>query len=51
MVARALLIPIAERFPFLAILPRAKNVAFGRENEIRTNWQRELGETFLEQIN
>src|SRR5215468_4230805 len=50
MIARASLVPIAERFPFLAVSCRTKNVAFGRENEIRTNRQRELGETCFEQI-
>ncbi len=50
MIARASLVPIAERFPFLAVLSRTKNVAFGRENEIRTNRERELGKTFFEQI-
>src|SRR5205823_4620460 len=42
MIARASLVPITERFPFLAVSSRTKNVAFGRENEIRTNRQREL---------
>src|SRR5258707_14126881 len=51
MIARASLVPIAERFPFFAVLSWTKNVAFGRENEIRTNRQRELGETFFKQIN
>src|SRR5262245_42958298 len=50
MIARASLVPIAERFPFLAILSRTKNVAFGGQNKIRTNRQCELGETFLKQI-
>src|SRR4029077_18930516 len=50
MIARASVVPIAERFPFLAVLSRTKNVAFGCENEIRTNRYRVLGETFLKQI-
>src|SRR4029077_20392028 len=50
MIARAPLVPIAEWFPFLAVLHRTKNIAFGRENEIRTNRQRELGETLFKQI-
>src|ERR671919_2676145 len=50
MIARALLVPIAERFPFLTVSSRTKNVTFGRENEIRTNRQRKLGETCFEQI-
>src|SRR5881394_4230271 len=50
MIARASLVPIAERFPFLAVSSRTKNVAFGRENEIRTNRQRELREACFEQI-
>jgi hypothetical protein len=37
MIARASLVPIAERFPFPAVSSRTKNVTFGRENEIRTN--------------
>src|SRR5206468_12735164 len=51
MIARASVVPIAERFPFLAVSRRTKNVAFSRENEIRTNRYRELRETFLKQIN
>src|SRR5262245_10123356 len=50
MIARASLVPIAERFPFLAVLCRTKNVTFSRQDEIRTNRQRELGKTFFEQI-
>ena len=50
MIARASVVPIAERFPFLTVSCRTKNVAFGRENEIRTNRERELGKTFFEQI-
>src|SRR5262249_39102728 len=50
MIARASLVPIAERFPFFAVFSRTKNVAFSRQDEIWTNRQRELGETFLEQI-
>src|SRR5436190_5116466 len=37
MISRASLVPIAERFPSLAVWSGTKNVAFGRENEIRTN--------------
>ena len=48
MIARASLIPVAERLPFLAVLARTKDVAFGRENEIRTNWKCELGKTFIQ---
>src|SRR5690349_5042206 len=50
MIACASLIPVAEWFPFSAVLPWTKNIAFGCENKIRTNWYRKLGETFLEQI-
>ena len=50
MIARASLVPIAERFPFFAVFSRTKNVSFRRENEIRTHRQRELGETFFKQI-
>src|SRR5215475_8773709 len=50
MIARASLVPIAERFPFFPVLSRAKNVAFSRQDEIRTNRQRELGKPFFEQI-
>ena len=50
MIARASVVPIAERFPFLTLSCRTKNVAFGRENEIRTNRERELGDAFFEQI-
>src|SRR5262249_33816493 len=50
MIARAPLVPIAERFPFLVVLSRTKNVAFGRQDEIRTNRQRELDKTSFEQI-
>src|SRR5262249_52113848 len=37
MIARATLVPITERFPFLAIPSRTKNVSLGSENEIRAN--------------
>src|SRR5215471_9413819 len=37
MIARATLVPITERFPFLANPSRTKNVSLGGENEIRTN--------------
>src|SRR5437762_10687204 len=50
MIARASLVPIAERFPSLAVLSRTKNIALGRQDEIRTNRQGELGETFFKQI-
>src|SRR5262249_38032691 len=43
MISRASLVPIAERFPFLAVSSRTKDVAFGRENEIRAKRERELG--------
>ena len=36
-IARATLVPFTERLPILAIPSRAKNVAFGGENEVRTN--------------
>src|ERR1700745_4116933 len=48
MIARASLVPITVRFPFLAVSSRTKNVAFSRENEIRTNRERELGQTRFE---
>src|SRR5215469_5529751 len=48
MIARASIVPIAERFPFLAVSSWTKNVAFGRENEIRTNRECELGQTRFE---
>src|SRR5256714_11548383 len=34
----ATLVPITERFPFLAIPSRTKNVSLSGENEVRTNW-------------
>ena len=36
-IARAALVPIAERLPFVSISPGTKNVAFGRKDEIRTD--------------
>src|SRR5260370_40849116 len=36
-IARAALVPIAERLPFVSILPGTKNVTFSRENEIRAD--------------
>src|SRR5262249_24566923 len=47
MIARASLVPIAERFPFLAALSWTKNVALSRQDEIGPNRQRELGEPFF----
>src|SRR5436190_1981980 len=35
MIACASLVPIAERFPSLAVLSRTKNIALGRQDEIR----------------
>src|SRR5262245_38742979 len=37
MISRASLVPIAERFPFLVVSSRTENIAFSRQNEIRTN--------------
>src|SRR5215469_8333475 len=37
-ISRATLVPITERFPFLAIPSRTKYVSFSGENEVRTNW-------------
>src|SRR5437763_5394919 len=50
MISRASLVPIAEWFPFLAVWSGTENIALGRQDEIRTNRQGELGETFLKQI-
>src|SRR6185369_1618927 len=35
MIAGASVVPIAERFPFLAVLCRTKNVALSRQDKIR----------------
>src|SRR5215212_1523065 len=46
MIARASVVPIPERFPLLTVSCPTENVAFGREDEIRTNRERELGQAF-----
>src|SRR4029453_5461423 len=43
------LIPTTESFPFVAILPRPKNVAFGREDEIWADRELKMSQTRVEQ--
>src|SRR6266403_1914418 len=50
MVARAALVPIAERLPFFAVVSRTENLAFGRQDKIRTHRKFEIGQTGFEQI-
>src|SRR4029453_7464872 len=50
MIAGTSVVPITERFPLIAVFSWTENIAFGRENEIRTNRQRELGKSCFEQI-
>ncbi len=49
-IARTAFVPIAKRFPFLAVCARAEDFAFGRENKIRVNRKFEIGQAGLEQI-
>src|SRR5437667_3937397 len=50
MFPRAAIVPIAKRFPITSILSGTKNVAFGREDAIRANREREISQTRLQQI-
>ena len=49
-VAGAALVPVAERFPFVSILPGTKNIALCRENEVWLNRECEIGEAGFEKI-
>ena len=51
MITRAALIPIPKWLPFVSVLPRAKNIPLGREDEVRADGKCEIGETRFEQIN
>src|ERR1051326_4198626 len=44
MIAGAALVPVAERFPFVSVLPRTKNIALGGENEIGADGKCEIGD-------
>src|SRR5947207_15511063 len=49
MIACASLVSITERIPSRGVLSSTSNIALGRQHEIRTNRQREHGETFFTQ--
>src|ERR1700688_5023081 len=46
----AALVPVAERFPFVSILPGTKNIALCSENEVWLNRECEIGEARFEEI-
>jgi len=51
MIACATIVPIAKRFPFVAVSAGTKDVALGCQNEIRTDWDFKIGKARFEQIN
>jgi hypothetical protein len=50
-ISRAPLVPIPKWFPLVSILPGAKHIALGCEDEIRPDVECEISEPGLEQIN
>jgi hypothetical protein len=50
-VSRAALVPIPEWLPLLSILPRAKNIALGCEDEVWADWKCEISEPGFEKVN
>src|SRR6266542_5160784 len=50
MIARAPIVPIAELFPFVSVSAGTEDVAFGCQNEIRTDWDFKIGKPRFEQI-
>src|SRR3954451_13662428 len=51
MIARTTIVPVAERFPVIAVFSWPENVTFSCEDEVGTNRQREFRQAFFQQVN